>query len=221
MDILIVEDESVVAMEIESYLMEEGYMNIGIASNGEDGYKKAIESQPNVVLMDINLESSLDGIQTAKNIQKERDIPIIYLTAFADDETIERAIQTNPAAYLVKPFNRRELLAGVKIALRSKQKIQFPQVGIIMNHEFSYDLDNQQLLYCGEFIHLTKRERQLLYLLITSKNKIVSVELMEHQIWPDKAPNENTRRSLINRLRAKLKHQFIETIPSVGYRMVF
>jgi len=221
--VLIVEDETIVSMEIESYLESINFKVIGTASNFKDAYTLAIQHKPHIILMDIKLKGNIDGIDTASKILNEIDTTIIYLTAYCDEQTLQRAVRTNPSAYLVKPFNKKELFASLKIASftydKKNQECNIKKGDIILDDEFSFDSKNQQLICCNDYLHLTKREQELLNLLLKSKNSIVYIDDMENEIWPDKLPNENTRRALVSRLRSKLKYKFIETIPSIGYRI--
>lgn len=114
--VLIVEDESIVALEIQERLMGFGYMAI-IVSSGEEAIKKAGEFHPDIILMDIMLKGGMDGIEAAGRIRKSMDIPIVYLTAFSDETTIERAKNTQPFGYLIKPFQARELNVTLELAL--------------------------------------------------------------------------------------------------------
>ena len=220
---MIVEDERIVSMEIESFLESIDYEVVGVASNSKDAYALAIEKKPHIILMDIKIKGNVDGIDTAVKILNEIDTTIIYLTAYCDEDTVQRAIITNPSAYLTKPFNKKELFASLKIAsfLYSKKSYanSSKKGDIVFDDEFSFDTKNEQLIYCNEFLHLTRREQELLNLLMKSKNSIVSINEMENEIWPDKMPNEGTRRALVSRLRSKMKYKFIETIPSLGYRI--
>jgi len=221
--ILIVEDESIVALEIASYVKSLGYEVVATASNANDAVNYALEKEPDAILMDVRLKGEEDGISAAKRIMDEKKISVIYITAFSDDESIERAIETNPAAYLTKPFNRKELVAALKIAIkRSELHGVYTLVGgLKINDEFSFDFEEGQLICCGEYIHLTKKEQELIILLLEAKKRIVDIYTIENRIWPEKVPNENTRRGLILRLRSKLKHQFIETISGQGYRLTY
>ena len=215
--ILIVEDESIIALEIESYLTTLGYKIIGIASTAEDAYNLAIESEVDLILMDIYLIQS-NGVDAALKIKKEKNVPIIFLTAHMDEETIERAIQVNPVAYLTKPFNRQELFAAIKIGLSQCCQTNNTLIGeIILDHEFSFDTKSSQLICCNEEVHLSKKERQLLELFLDNQNRLISFMTMEYELWADKPSNDSRRRTLISRLRAKLKHRFIETYASEGY----
>jgi DNA-binding response OmpR family regulator len=220
--ILIVEDEIAAAMEIESYIQHLGCHVIGIASNAKDAYTLALQKRPDLILMSINLKGDIDGIEMASKIKSEIDVLIIYLTAFSDTDTIERAVETAPCAYLSKPFNRQELFAAIKIAFTHVKKLQTdsPQM-VKLDEEFHYNLHEKQLFCKGEHIDLTQKESELFELLIASANNILDIYTVENTIWPDKTPNENRRRALISRLRAKLKHQFLETLSGIGYRLNF
>ena len=115
--ILIVEDESLVALDIKSTLQKSGFTVVGICSSGEDALRSVHELHPNLVLMDILLKGRLDGITTAETIKKEQDIPIIFLTAHTDTPTRSRAEEVGPAGYVVKPFREQELLKAINSAL--------------------------------------------------------------------------------------------------------
>ncbi|MBD2494423.1 response regulator [Nostoc sp. FACHB-280] len=122
-NILVVEDESIVAKDLQNRLRRFGYTVAGIASSGQEAIKKAMEFSPDLVLMDIRLKGQMDGIQAAAEIHKCLDIPIIYLTAYADEDTLERAKITEPFGYLLKPFKERELKTNIEIAL-TKHKLE-------------------------------------------------------------------------------------------------
>lgn len=221
--VMVVEDESIVAMELSSYVEELGYEMVGRASNADDAYALALRTSPHIILMDVHLKGEEDGISLSKRLQLERETAIIYITAFNDDESLERAIETNPAAYLTKPFNRKELAAALKIALKSHEERKEDEVvgSIKIDGEFSFDPEEKALLCCGEYIHLTRKEGELLGLLIEAKRQVVDFYTLENSLWPEKHLSESTRRSLVYRLRSKLKHQFIESVSGIGYRMMY
>ncbi|NER22153.1 MAG: diguanylate cyclase [Symploca sp. SIO1C2] len=119
--ILIVEDESVVAWDIQETLEQLGYKVVANVTSGAEAIQIPAAIKPDLVLMDIQLEDEMDGITAAGKIRDRFDIPIIYLTAHADEYTWQRAISTNPYGYLVKPFQERELQTTIEIALRRHQ----------------------------------------------------------------------------------------------------
>jgi len=115
--ILIVEDEGVIALDIKRRLEKQGYMVVGIADNANDALALVEQTNPNLVLMDIVIQGSVDGIQSAKTIRRRFDVPILFLTAHSDQNTVLRAKEAMPYGYLTKPFDERELQACIDMAL--------------------------------------------------------------------------------------------------------
>jgi len=102
--IFIVEDESIVSLEIQSRIKHLGYSVSGTAASGDDAIRKVIDLRPDLILMDIRIKGEMDGIETAAEIKKIYEVPIIFLTAYADPATIQRAKITDPFGYIIKPF---------------------------------------------------------------------------------------------------------------------
>jgi PAS domain S-box-containing protein len=119
--VLVVEDQRLIAADIENTLKKLGYVVVDNVSSGESAISKSDQLRPELVLMDVRLAGELDGIQTAEIIRDRFHVPVVYLTAYADEETILRAKKTTPFGYLVKPFNERELRATIEIALYTHQ----------------------------------------------------------------------------------------------------
>ena len=115
--ILIVEDEGIQALDMQRRLTALGYPVPVIASSGEEALQKTAVSRPDLVLMDIMLPGKIDGIMAAEKIRAGFDIPVIYITAYADEDTLRRARITEPHGYIVKPFKERELYITIDIAL--------------------------------------------------------------------------------------------------------
>lgn len=115
--ILVVEDEGIVAMDIENTLKNLGYSVPVVASSGERAVKKAVEVSPDLILMDIMLKGDMDGIQAAQKIREVLNVPIVYLTAYGDNSTLQRAKITEPFGYILKPFEERELYITIEMAL--------------------------------------------------------------------------------------------------------
>jgi len=115
--ILIVEDESIIALDIRDRLESLGYAIAGATSFGQEAIQMAAETRPSVVLMDIRLKGAMDGVQAAEQIRARFDIPVVYLTAYSDETTLQRAKVTEPFGYLLKPFEDRELHIAIAVAL--------------------------------------------------------------------------------------------------------
>jgi signal transduction histidine kinase len=115
--IMIVEDEAVVALHIAQRLKGLGHTVAAIARSGAEAVQQATALRPDLILMDIRLEGGMDGIEAAKQIRAREDIPIVYLTAYADEATLQRAKITEPYGYLLKPFQTRDLQINIEMAL--------------------------------------------------------------------------------------------------------
>lgn len=115
--ILIVEDEAIVSLDIQNRLQRLGYEVVGIADTGLEALELARDEQPDIVLMDIHIYGDIDGIETSRLIRKEIDVPVVFLTANSDKNTIQRARETEPFAYIIKPFKDTELNSTIEITL--------------------------------------------------------------------------------------------------------
>ncbi len=143
--ILIVEDEKIVAKDISLSLQKLGFGIAGIAHNGEDAIKLASETNPSAILMDIKLAGDWDGIETASKLNEKFNIPVIYLTALHDEQTIEKSKITKPYGYLLKPLNDRDLNACLRMAL------------------FKYDSEKKLRESDERYFRLTENARDMIY----------------------------------------------------------
>ncbi len=119
--ILVVEDETIVAKDIQQSLTRLGYEVPATATSGEEAIRKTKEIHPDLVIMDIVLKGQMDGVQTAQEITRRFDVPVIYLTAYADEATLERVKTTSPAGYMLKPYLPNELRTTIELALHRTQ----------------------------------------------------------------------------------------------------
>jgi CheY-like chemotaxis protein/DNA-binding PadR family transcriptional regulator len=118
--ILVVDDEAIIVMQLERRLSAMGYCVAGMAASGDDAVDKARSLHPDLVLMDIVMPGTMNGIEAAKIITMELDIPVVFVTAYADDRIIEQAKSARPYGYIVKPFNELEIKAAIEVALFRK-----------------------------------------------------------------------------------------------------
>ncbi|MGZ3884636.1 MAG: response regulator [Bacteroidia bacterium] len=122
LNIFIVEDESIVAKDIQNNLIKLGYNVAGIANNGKDAINQIKEVMPDVVLMDIMIKGDLTGIEVAEQIKKHLSVPVIFLTAYADESTLSKAKVTEPYGYILKPFKEIDLHSTIEMAVYKHQK---------------------------------------------------------------------------------------------------
>lgn len=121
-NILIVEDESIVAKDIQHSLKKLGYNVLGICSTGEDAINSAKDLKPDLVLMDIMLKGEMNGVEAAAQIREENNIPVIFLTAYADENTLNKAKVSEPFGYIIKPFKEIDLHTSIEMAIYKHEK---------------------------------------------------------------------------------------------------
>jgi len=119
--ILVVEDQNIVALNIRNKLMNLGYTVPATAATGEEAIRKAELTSADLVLMDIMLKGGMDGISAAQEIKSQFGIPILYLTAYTDEETLSRAKMTEPTGYISKPFKEEDLHSNIEMALHKNR----------------------------------------------------------------------------------------------------
>jgi CheY-like chemotaxis protein len=119
--ILIVEDEKIIAFDLQRRLSSFGYNVVDLCTQGQEALEAATAHRPDLVLMDIMLEGSMDGIEASTQIQNRLGIPSVFLTAYSDENTLERAKNAKPLGYILKPFKERDLYSTLDIALYKAQ----------------------------------------------------------------------------------------------------
>ncbi|NEQ76993.1 MAG: EAL domain-containing protein [Okeania sp. SIO2C9] len=166
--ILIVEDESIIAEDLADSLTIMGYTVMDIVSSAEEAILIAVEKQPNLILMDVMLQGKMDGITAAEQIHLSSQIPIIFLTAYTDDKTLQRVKATNPFGYIVKPFEERNLHLTIEIAL---QRYQYDPITQLPNRSLFIDQINEIISYqnqssLGKLCHLNKSQKNTYFPII-------------------------------------------------------
>ena len=121
-NVLVVEDESIVSKDIQLSLKKLGYHVVGAASTGEQAVLLAQQHMPDIILMDIMLKGEMNGIEAADTIRKETNIPVIFLTAYADESTLAKAKVTQPYGYIIKPFKEIDIHTSIEMALYKHKK---------------------------------------------------------------------------------------------------
>ena len=150
-NVLVVEDENIVAMDIKNSLERLGYNVPTVAASGEEAINRTMETQPDIILMDIRLKGRFDGIKAAKKIHDQYDIPLIYLTAYADNATVKRAKKTESYGYILKPFGDRELYANIESALY-KHNIEM---------KLNEKLDEIEKLQNASYLEIARMQKEL------------------------------------------------------------
>ena len=210
--VMIIEDEPLIALNLTKILEKKGFVVTGHVGNFEDAHTLFSTNKPDIVLSDIKLENDESGIEIVKNLKMMSDFCVIYLTSYGDDAMIEKALNTNPAAYLTKPFKEIDLNAALKLVsttIKNKNT----------NPDFDYNKETRTLFYKNEQIVLSKQESDLFHMCYLSKGLFVPMSSIEYYIWGEEHASNSTRRGLIFRLRKKLNDTIFEYSAGFGCKV--
>jgi two-component system, LytTR family, response regulator LytT len=172
-NVLVVEDESIVAKDIQQSLIRLGYNVIGTASTGEKAISLAEEFRPDIVLMDIMLKGSINGIEAAGEIKAKLGTPVIFLTAYADEGTLAKAKVTEPYGYIIKPFKEIDLHTSIEMALYKHKK----ESEILKEREILYSIvenkDSKDFIFVKSNSRLIKLNTKEIYYIEALKDYVV------------------------------------------------
>ena len=217
--IFIVEDDLLSAEYLKEFLIKANYNVLDIVDTAEEAVQKCKTLQPDILLMDIMLKGQMSGSEAAVEIEHfHSGCKIIFLTAFAEQEMIDYAIESKAYAYLMKPYREKEILATLKMILMqdhippAEEKLDL----IHLKSNFSFDSKQQRLYKGDQEIPLSLKKLKLIELLAKNKNNTVSNEQISMHVW-DEIKSNSTIRSLIHRFRAEISDDIISNANGVGY----
>ncbi len=185
--IMIVEDEAVIALRLEQRLAEMGYEVIGMSYTGEDSVKKARSLLPDLILMDVMLSGDLSGIDAAKIMKEDLDIPVIFMTAYTEDQIIERAKEVEPYGYIIKPIRERELKATIEIALFKKTMEKRLQESEEKYRQLFETLSDAIIIFDGETRKIIDINDTCLNMYGYSKDEFLKLRLHDITAEPEKS----------------------------------
>ncbi len=227
--ILIVEDELALRETLEYNLSQAGY-TVLTAADGQTGVHLALQEEPQLVLLDIMLPG-MDGIEVCKRLRKELNVPILMLTARADEIDKVVGLEVGADDYMTKPFSMRELLARVKALLRRVRMMEEEiaeanesEKGQIIFDDLVIDTQRREVVYKGEILHLKPKEYDLLRFLAENRGHVLSRDQILQDVWGwDYTGGTRTVDVHIRWLREKIEHSpsnpnRIITVRGVGYR---
>ncbi|MBN1220432.1 MAG: response regulator transcription factor [Anaerolineae bacterium] len=222
--ILVVDDEPPI-VEMLAYNLKRANYEVFIARDGEEALRQARQAQPDLIILDLMLPK-LDGLEVCRTLRRERDVPIIMLTA-RDDE-VDRVVGLELGAddYVVKPFSVRELMVRVKNVLRrTNPQPVTPSPAIVRAGALAVDLARCEAHWNGVELSLTTLELRLLYTLALHANQVLSREQLLEQVWGYNYFGDlRAVDAAIKRLRARLRNvapdiEIITTVRGMGYKL--
>jgi len=211
MKILLVEDDEFIGESIKDYF-EFQDNKVDYFSNPKLALETIYPAYYDIFLFDVNMES-MSGFELYKELQKYTDTPVIFITAYSDIEHIEEAFNIGAADYIKKPFDFKELELRIKRLLFNATNY------IELNNEYKFDLKKLKLFYQNKEVELTPNEKYFLEILFQNIGQVVDSETIKDYIWEDKVVCDNTLRTLVKKLRTKIKQSFIKNVRGAGYKI--
>jgi len=222
--VLVVDDVSRVVRLVSEVLKAVGYQVIA-ATSGEPAIAMVALEQPDLVLLDILLPNGLNGYQVCRRIREFSNVPIIMLTAKAQESDMLLGFDAGADDYLTKPFSARELVARVKAVLRRAQRAEEPSSPRLKCGELEIDLARRTVTSRGQAVSLTRTEYTLLRQLALNSNRVVTHQDLLTAVWGPEYQNDlDYLRAYIRYLRRKLEAEpgsprYLVTSPGVGYML--
>ncbi len=172
-NVLVIEDESIVSKDIQHSLKKLGYNVVGSAASGEKAIELALELKPDIVLMDIMLQGELTGIEAAEQIRAAINIPVVYLTAYADEGTLAKAKVTEPHGYIIKPFKEIDIHTSIEMAIYKHMK----ESEVLKERDLLYSLvdgkESRDFIFVKANSRLVKLKTEDIYFVEALKDYVV------------------------------------------------
>lgn len=222
--VLIVEDEIFAAKYLEGLLRSLDFEHIFKATNAQSALEIVQQQTIHLAFMDINIAGATDGIECSKILNKEYFLPIIFTTAYGDSQTLQEANDTNFYGYLVKPFEKHDLEASLRVALKMLQREQSARSQthqdadlIDLGHMQQFNKATKTLFVNTLPLNLTNKETQLLSFFCSNMNQNVAYDTLKQEVWVNDEISNSTIRDTIARLKKKVPKLNLENIISYGY----
>lgn len=213
MNILILEDDAIIAMDIEAILESLDKYSIFKATSMKELILIAQKVKIDIVISDIKIKGESNGIEASAYLQRLYRSQVIFLTSYSDEKTLLDASSVDYSGYILKPIKEEDLIANIKLLIH---KIKNSNTKEVINKEYYFDRKHY-LLYCkNEIVLFSLKEQQLFFLLYNSKNILVPHSVIDEIIWSG-AVSDTTRRQLFFRLKAKTQGLEYEAVKYGGY----
>lgn len=230
--LVIVEDEVITQRFLQDIVSQYDVEVTGCFDNAQDTLENIKKIKCDMMLMDINIKGSMDGIQLAREILRDNTIPIIFITAHNDDDTLEELLELAPYGFIGKPFSSKDVLVTLQIAYKrytthsktstsTVAQVDKPEVSEVRINDKYYFSKEKDELYANEIaLKLNPKQRMLIRILVSSINQSVPNGLLVSQIWENEDVADSALRTLVYSLRKLLPDLPLISQSKVGYQLI-
>ncbi len=225
-NIVIVEDETITQRYLQDIFAQYDVNVSGCFDNAADTIEALKSIACDMLLMDINIKGSVDGIQLAKNILKTFDIPIIFITAHNDDETFQEVLELSPYGFIEKPFSKKDIVFTLQLAYQrylshekksEPEPVNQPREYLILNEHYAYSRVLKILYYDDQPVKLSVKQSKLLETLIGNVNHTVGYDALTAAIWGNDLIADSALRTLVYSLRKTFPDLPLFSYTKIGY----
>lgn len=221
MKIVIVEDDALIAYQIEACAIKLGHEILGSFDEAIDTLEFVAHHKPDFVFMDIELKGLMDGIQCARELKANYEVPSLFVTSHDAAEIVEEAASVHPLNFLTKPFTDKNIEISLTLAQTALHKMQNRRKSSMVSlGEYSFNFEYNILKLKDNIVKLTTKEIKLIALLFKNLGNTVSNEEILNQIWDNKAPSAAAFRKHISRTNEKLSGLAIVSDRGIGYSII-
>jgi len=226
-NIIIVEDEVITQEALKSILKDLDVNVRGCFDNAKDTIRELKKLPCDMLLLDIDIKGTMDGIQLARHILKEQEIAIIFITSHDDEDTIDEILELAPYGFISKPFSAKEIIVTLQIAYKrylTHSQIFYTeddkvQRDIILDDIYTYSKHLSELYKNGRLVKLNPKQRKLLVLLVANLNHTISYEVLVNAIWGIDSISASGLRTLVYSLRKIVPELEIHSHSKIGYAL--
>ncbi len=215
LNVLILEDELIIYIHLKKTLQKLGIKHIHIARDAKKAFEISSKTKIDILFSDIKINGDIDGIDAARTLQNLYKLPVVFITAYKDQEILLRASEVDFVGYLLKPYRVDELEAIINLTV-AKYKLTMNKDNIIKINGYDFDKTNNKLFRYRKEIKLTKKEQLFITLIFNSKGSMVPYTVIDEVIWQGKIVTDNTRRTFLYRIKHKLVNLEFSVEKSIG-----
>jgi len=227
--IVIVEDEAITQRFLQDIFAQHDTSVVGCFDNAAALLAQINDLECDMILMDINIKGPMDGIQLARKILEKYAVPIVFITAHNDDETVEETLELSPYGFICKPFTSKDVIVTIQIAYKQYQArqnreeravlVEESNDTVVISEAYTYARKRRQLYRKGEPVDLTKNQHLLVKVLVENINQAVSYETLVSAIWEDAEIADSALRTLIYSVRKLLPDLPVVSHSKIGYAL--
>lgn len=223
--ILVVEDEVMSQFYLTSVLEEGGVDTVECYDNGEKVLSVMKERSFDMVLMDINIKGAMDGIQLARQILDKYRLPIVFITAYSDEATVDEVLELSPYGFVTKPFGAKEVQVTLQVAYKrflAEEADKGPSQDsnkeyVVIDENYTFSLDTSVLYYRNRPVRLNEKQNRFLEVLAKNINHTVSFEEIAANVWGGKTVSDSALRTLVYSIRKDVPDLHIRSYSKKGY----